>query len=211
MKAVPSAASVLRFSGGSGENVTVRARSKRSEGQEKRSVTVSSMGRLKDCSRGSEVGAPVSRTATPTPAERRHKASVRFGERAEMWSKARIQLWRARLRSSRTEEGMGVRRAVQGSMRKRRRRAAQVLPEPGGPWRMRGGKGPLGRRAERSHARQRSQSAREETLRKERRASRAAGAGLASLAGPGGASAGGGSGAGRGLGGGGVWRRGLWP
>ena len=90
----------------------------------------------------------------------------------DRWSKARIQLWRARERRSRTEDGIGVRGVVLGSMMERRMRAAKVLPEPGGPWRMRTGKGPSGRRAARSQARQRSQSARDDRLRQERRVSR---------------------------------------
>ena len=72
---------------------------------------------------------------------------------------------------------MGVRGVVLGSMRERRMRAAKVLPEPGGPWRMRTGNGPPGRRAARSQARQRSQPARDGRLRQARRVSRAPGAG----------------------------------
>jgi len=41
---------------------------------------------------GSGRGPKVSRTAAPRPEERRQRASVRGGERVEMWSKARIQL-----------------------------------------------------------------------------------------------------------------------
>src|SRR5271157_387634 len=113
----------------------------------------------------------------PRPEERRQRAAASCGERVDRWSKARIQLWRARERRSRTEDGIGVRGVVLGSTMERRMRAAKVLPEPGGPWRMRTGNGPPGRRAARSQARQRSQPARDGRLRHPRRVSRAPGAG----------------------------------
>jgi hypothetical protein len=117
----------------------MRARSARSAGQEKRSETERRMGRRRDVRRGSEEGVAVSRRAMPAPAARRQRASERGVERVEIWSKERTQLWRARVRSSRTEEGMGVREAALGSTRERRMRAARDFPEEGGPWRMRMG------------------------------------------------------------------------
>ena len=54
--------------------------------------------------------------------------------------------------------GEGAKGEWEGSTRVRRVRAAKDLPQPVGPRRMRMGKGPVERRAERSQARQRSQS-----------------------------------------------------
>src|SRR5579872_7398885 len=67
----------------------------------------------------------------------------------------------ARLRRLRERAGRTVRGEVQGSIRARSMRAAKDLPEPVGPRRMRMGKGPSGRRAERSQEKQRDQSASE--------------------------------------------------
>ena len=57
--------------------------------------------------------------------------------------------------------GVGVRGMEEGSTKARRRRAAVVLPEESGPWKMARGAGREGRKQARSQARQRSQSARE--------------------------------------------------
>src|SRR3974377_1194760 len=87
-----------------------------------------------------------------------------------MWSKARTQFWRAGARGG-GRGGGGA--AGLGARRARRTRAAKVLPEEGGPWRMRKGNGPEGRRAASSQARQRIQAARSGRLRQARRAARA--------------------------------------
>jgi len=84
-----------------GGSVTTRARLAISAGQDQRSVTVSRTGRRIYCWSGSGVGPKVSRRVAPRPEERRQRASVSCGERVEMWSKARIQLWRGGGRRSR--------------------------------------------------------------------------------------------------------------
>src|SRR5580692_287031 len=63
------------------------------------------------------------------------------------WSKTRIQLCRARWRSSRSRSGSRRRGAAEGSINVRRARASTDLPLAAGPRRTRTGYGPVGRRA----------------------------------------------------------------
>src|SRR6185369_11708693 len=124
-----------------GGRVTTRARATRSGGGVQRPVTVSRMGRLMKSWSGSL--SPGSRWEMPTPLVRRQRAPASCGVRPETWSKARIQLRRARVRSSRALDGRGAKGEAEGSIRVRRMRAATDLPQPEGPRRMRMGYGVL--------------------------------------------------------------------
>ena len=128
--------------GGGGEagRVMVRARAARSGGGAQQSGALRRMGRRIQSWRGS--GWPGSRRRAPAPEESRQRAEAMEGERDSTWSKARIQLWRAKASSSRGLRGRGEKAQAVGSIRVRRVAAAKDLPEPEGPRRMRMGKGP---------------------------------------------------------------------